>query len=139
MLVCVWVDLKLPQHKPKQFRMVVELSISKKVPDTEKFTLAGIQGLTVCVVCLTRDPCLMSGVLFLIQVEICCDLTETKMDLWTHTLASAAFVPLSSAVSLQYGVVAAYTCRDGIHRKDYRLEIYPHKSFGEMKESTFEK
>lgn len=34
MLVCVWVDVKWPQHKPNQFRVVVKLLVSKKVPDT---------------------------------------------------------------------------------------------------------
>lgn len=47
MLVCVWVDMKWPQHNPKQFRMVVKLSVTKKVPNTEKLPLEGIQGSAV--------------------------------------------------------------------------------------------
>lgn len=109
MLVCVWVDMKWPQHKPKQFRIVVELSVSKKVPDTDKIHPAGYSGIGR--LCRVFDKWPMSHATGVVSHPswnlLWQNLTETKMDLWIHTLASAAFVPLSSAVSLQYGVVAA--------------------------------
>lgn len=45
MLVCVWTDVKWPQHKPKQFRVVDKLLVSKKLPDNEEFRPEGNSGI----------------------------------------------------------------------------------------------